>query len=509
MDDDDDMPMMLGADDAAAGDDMSGLQASQAAEERGSDSDSEEDSEEDSDSDSEDDEEDDDGDDKEKNGNEDSIDKNEKSIPPKEKDVKSDAPKLMEDTMKVGQDEKNLYKGKKSKKKKKSKEFKKDKADDEKNISKTKSQKVTAKKKNEVPDKKNKTQSKPEDDSVSIDDDGPMMLGGNDDDAAVDDDDDDADIKADVLKTNLVVTSDKELAASNADVEKDFKKEKNSTASMQTNVDEKNAATLQDDDNNGPEPLHADDVAQDDDDIIPGQASQESGKEGIINDDGPGFLVTGDVAQDEDDNDIIPGQAAHEDEKEELADTKTKQKDTNDNQVESKYVEVSKITTSPPKTLQLPPMDDNEKAMYDYAAECKEAFAFVDKTEQGTISIEDAIEGLHCLGLCPFICDIDAMKEEAGTKNIDFSFFMTHAMRVRKREMESKKPGDVVLDTWKRLDEFQGFNGKIHLDNLKGMLSQMGDAFDESEMRSAFKDSRLYVDDDGMLDFSKWLKSEE
>ena len=455
--DDDDLPMMLGADNAAEDDDMNDLQASSAAVQQSSDDDDDSDSdsdEEESDSDSEDDEDDDDNDNETQSEN----------TPQKitgDKQIEEDKTKIKADK-------------KKAKKIRKQKKIKKGVADEE-------AQKKVPKKEENV-----------------------ELLGAT---SATQDSED---LKADKNKAKKKSKS--------LELKPDIPDEEVSSKSKKVDTDEN--SKLEDDD--APALLNSLDTSKDDtidlkadmDQVGKKSKSAEFKPEIDENSNNnstethdqfeDGVLLGADDAAQDDIETITPGKAAHETEETHLegqVDEKKSQEDTTPTkasiQTEAKQVVVP-----------LPDMDDSERAIYDYVAECKEVFAYVDSTGKGAIPLSAMPHALHCLGLCPFTCDIDAMEEEvAGGKEVDFAFFMATAMRIRKRESVTKTPGVVVMDVWGQLDKVMGLNGKINLDDLKGILSQMGDGLDKSELASSFRYSRQFVDEYGMLEFASWLKS--
>ncbi len=533
---DDDGPMALGADEAADDDDMSDLQASTAAVQQ-SDSDDDEsdsdDSDDDDDSDSDSDDSDDDEDD----------DKTKKET--EKKETESDAPTKLSGESQIGEDKTKIKADKKKAKKiKKQKKLKKGVADKEakkvpqqqeasvqllggsdaaQDTEDLKADKAKVKKKSKSieikPEKPEEEASlkTTQESSKLTDDDSPVLLNS----------------------LNVAVDDTTDLKAGTAKVENktkvtEFKAESNDDESSKSTPSENNSdKQFEDGDDDRPGSLlGADDAAQDDNDMItPGTAASENNNDNQFedgDDDSPGLLLGADDAAQDDNNMITPGTAASE--KNELGDDKKVDDDSSpglllaaDDAAQDENItpgtaaseknesgDDTKVDESIKETKQivLPDMDESERAMYDYVAECREVFAYVDSTEKGTIPLSAMPHALHCLGLCPFTCDIDAMEEEAAeSKEIGFAFFMATAMRIRKRERLTKTPGVVVMDTWGQLDKYMGLNGKINLDDLKGILSQMGDGMDTSELASSFQNSRQFVDEYGMLDFSSWLKS--
>ncbi len=534
---DDDGPMALGADEAAAADDMSDLQASTAAAQQ-SDSDDDE-----SDSDDSDDDDDDDSD----SGDSDDDEDDDKT----KEETESDAPTKLsgesqtsEDKTKIKADKKKGKKIKKQKKLKKGvadKEGKKVPQQQEASVQllggsdaaqdtagDLKADKAKAKKKSKSIDFKPE---KPEEEASSslktmqesssklTDDDSPVLLNS----------------------LNVAVDDTTDLKAGTAKVENktkvtEFKAESNDDESSKSTPSENNNDNqFEDGDDDTPGLLlGADDAAQDDNDMItPGTAASENNNDNQFedgDDDTPGLLLGADDAAQEDNDMITPGTAASENNNDNQfedgddnspglllgADDAAQDENITPGTAASEKnefgddtkVDEQKSSIKETKQIILPDMDESERAMYDYVAECREVFAYVDSTEKGTIPLSAMPHALHCLGLCPFTCDIDAMEEEAAeSKEIGFAFFMATAMRIRKRERLTKTPGVVVMDTWGQLDTYMGLNGKFNLDDLKGILSQMGDGMDTSELASSFQNSRQFVDEYGMLDFASWLKS--
>ena len=514
--------MALGADEAADVDDMSDLQASTAAVEQ-SDSDDDESDSSDSDSSDSSDSSDDDSDSSDDSDNDATTKKDIEKKDTEKKETESDAPIKLTGESQIGEDKTKLKADKKKAKKiKKQKKIKKGVAD-------TEAKKVPQQQKESVQllgetdaaqdtagdlkadqtkaKKKSKSMEfKPEkveveasskttqqSSSITTDDDAPVLLNS-----------------LNVAEDNTTDLNVGKAKVENKTKDTEFKAEinddessKSTTATPDENMiapstaasEKKNDNQYEDgDDKDSPGLLLAADDAEEDEQITPGTAASENNNDNQFedgdDDDTPGLLPVADDA--EQDENITPGTAASE--KNEFGD------DTK--------VDEQKSSIEETKQIVLPDMDESERAIYDYVAECKEVFAYVDSTEKGTIPLSAMPRALHCLGLCPFTCDIDAMEEEAAeSKEIDFASFMATAMRIRKRERLTKTPGVVVMDTWGQLDKYMGLNGKINLDDLKGILSQMGDGMDTSELASAFENSRQFVDEYGMLDFASWLKS--
>ena len=302
-----------------------------------------------------------------------------------------------------------------------------------------------------------------------------------------------------IKEADIQLLSGTDAAADTADLKADKKKAKKKSKGMEFKPeiadDEASSSTTTTTTITKDEPiglLGPDDAAQEDD-ITPGTAAKENE---ITDDEASSSTVTTTTTTKDEpiglfsahnvtqDDDMTPGTSAKENES----------------------------TPETQDTKVVPDLDESEQVIYEYVKECREVFAYVDKTQRGTIPLSAMPHALHCLGLCPFTCDIDAMQQElAGEENttseVGFAFFMATAMRIRKRERVTKRPGVVVMDTWKKLDQYMGLNGKVNLDDLKAILSQMGDQFNESEISNSFKNCRLFVDEYGMLEFPSWLKS--
>eukprot|EP01137_Pigoraptor_chileana_P015474 Opistho-2@71444 len=144
----------------------------------------------------------------------------------------------------------------------------------------------------------------------------------------------------------------------------------------------------------------------------------------------------------------------------------------------------------------------NVFAMFDQnqISEFKEAFNMIDQDHDGFISKEDLSDMLASFGRQPTEKEIDEMMNEApGT--INFTMFLT----LFGEKLNGTDPEDVIRNAFGCFD--QGGTGLVNVEQLRELLTTMGDRLTEDEfddmLRGAPVDSK---DNFNYVEFTRVLK---
>lgn len=133
-------------------------------------------------------------------------------------------------------------------------------------------------------------------------------------------------------------------------------------------------------------------------------------------------------------------------------------------------------------------------------AEFKEAFSMIDHDSDGFIDKEDLKDMLASMGQNPTEEYVEAMISEAPG-SINFTMFLT----LMGEKMSGTDPEHEVLQAFECLDD--AGSGKISADDLREMLTTMGDRFTDEEVDIMFKGSPIGKDNQfNYVDFVHVLK---
>ena len=128
--------------------------------------------------------------------------------------------------------------------------------------------------------------------------------------------------------------------------------------------------------------------------------------------------------------------------------------------------------------------------------EFKEAFNMIDQNGDGFIDKEDLHDMLASLGKNPTDEYLEEMMNEAPGA-INFTMFLT----LFGEKLQGTDPEDVIKNAF---GCFDGENsGKIHEDQLRELLTTMGDRFTDEEVDELFREAPIK---DGMFDYQAFTR---
>jgi len=133
--------------------------------------------------------------------------------------------------------------------------------------------------------------------------------------------------------------------------------------------------------------------------------------------------------------------------------------------------------------------------------EFREAFSLFDKDNDGTITTEELGVVMRSMGLNPseaelkqMICEVDA--DENGS--IDFAEFVT----LMARKMSNTNRDSEIMEAFKVFD--RDGNGKISADELKSIMSSLGEKLSDEEIQQMIKEAD--TNGDGEIDYDEFVK---
>ncbi|CAG9807577.1 unnamed protein product [Chironomus riparius] len=131
----------------------------------------------------------------------------------------------------------------------------------------------------------------------------------------------------------------------------------------------------------------------------------------------------------------------------------------------------------------------------------KDGFALFDKDSNGSISTSELGDVMRTLGQNPTEAELQYMINEVdadGSGSIDFDEFLKMMGGI------VKSPEDEEREMW---DAFQVFDkngdGFVSIDELKFVLTNLGERLTDQEMNEILKDAD--VDGDGKLNFEEFI----
>ncbi|XP_072045775.1 myosin regulatory light polypeptide 9-like [Amphiura filiformis] len=143
----------------------------------------------------------------------------------------------------------------------------------------------------------------------------------------------------------------------------------------------------------------------------------------------------------------------------------------------------------------------NVFAMFDQAQiqEFKEAFNMIDQNRDGFVDKEDLHDMLASLGKNPTEGYLDDMMSMAPGP-INFTMFLT----LFGEKLNGTDPEDVILNAFACFDEENV--GHINEDNLRELLTTMGDRFTEEEVDEMFREAPIKKGHFNYREFVRILK---
>ena len=131
-------------------------------------------------------------------------------------------------------------------------------------------------------------------------------------------------------------------------------------------------------------------------------------------------------------------------------------------------------------------------------AEFKEAFSLIDHDSDGFIDKEDLKDMLASLGQQPTDQYVEDMINEAPNGSINFTMFLT----LMGEKMNGTDPEHEILQAFECLDEQK--SGKLDADDLRELLTTMGDRFTDEEVDIMFKGAP--VDAAGNFNYRQFVR---
>ena len=128
--------------------------------------------------------------------------------------------------------------------------------------------------------------------------------------------------------------------------------------------------------------------------------------------------------------------------------------------------------------------------------EFKEAFNMIDQNGDGFIDKEDLHDMLASLGKNPTDEYLEEMMNEAPGA-INFTMFLT----LFGEKLQGTDPEDVIKNAFGCFDDEN--SGKIHEDQLRELLTTMGDRFTDEEVDELFREAPIK---DGMFDYNAFTR---
>jgi calmodulin len=134
--------------------------------------------------------------------------------------------------------------------------------------------------------------------------------------------------------------------------------------------------------------------------------------------------------------------------------------------------------------------------------EFKEAFDLVDTNEDGRINVDEITKVLKTFGqektkeeIKEMISDIDA--DNSG--EIDFDEFVTFMIKVQSEDLTEEEE---VIRAFETFDKDK--NGYLTIDELRHILTTLGDKFTDEEVDEIFREAD--VNRDGKLEYKEFVK---
>jgi calmodulin len=141
-------------------------------------------------------------------------------------------------------------------------------------------------------------------------------------------------------------------------------------------------------------------------------------------------------------------------------------------------------------------------AAEDKVAEHQDVFAFFDKKGDGTISTSDLGTAMRALNLDPteeeirlLIADVDS----EGNGSLDLNEFLSIMAKYKSPKKETESD---LLEAFKVFDKNE--SGVISADELKHILTNLGEALSEQELEDAFFEAN--VKGDGNIKYEDFIK---
>jgi len=128
--------------------------------------------------------------------------------------------------------------------------------------------------------------------------------------------------------------------------------------------------------------------------------------------------------------------------------------------------------------------------------EFKEAFTMIDQNRDGFIDVEDLKSMYQSLGRDPDKSQLeDMLKEAPGPLN--FTMFLT----LFGEKTHGTDPEQTLLQAFQMFDK-EG-KGQLAEDYVKDLLMNMGDNFNQNEVKQTWKEAPI---EGGMLDYGKFVQ---